>query len=163
MAANGTGQSIRLVTISGNDCCLNPDAVSLISQSNHPQFLVLTGKARAGKSTTLNQFANGCRNQMSYRFESPFRRGNRSAVNTHDPITEGADIYGPIKMSDLLDNCCVNAEEIADCDVFLVDTEGLYSCEGTTQLISAVFAANQISTLCVHFGSYSSPDIEISP
>ena len=78
---------------------LNQEVMNEIKKSNNPRFLLFYGKTRLGKSTTLNQLIRGNIKTWKYINKKPFESNN-----TLDSITKGFDIFGPIKISQILKN-----------------------------------------------------------
>ena len=72
---------------------------------------------------------------------APIKRGG---------ITQGSDIYGPIDVTDFFQRNGIDLPPNCNAQVFLVDTEGYNSLDGSPTN-KAIFAIQQISTLLVSF------------
>lgn len=139
-----------------NNLIINPSVRHKIVKCSYPIFLVCDGTTRFGKSTTLNQIIRGYNaTPRGFTYDKPFKRGGDT-----NSITKGVDIWGPIKLSELLKKNGIDPPNSnVDPDVFLVDTEGFDSQNGSSDSFPAVFAIQQISTLCVTF-SKGDPNVK---
>ena len=72
---------------------LNEKLLEIIKQSYNPWLLLIYGKARQGKSTTLNHLIRGNKNTWTYKNISPFDSKARQ-----ESVTIGCYLYGPIKI-----------------------------------------------------------------
>ena len=59
---------------------LNEKLLEIIKQSYNPRLLLIYGKARQGKSTTLNQLIRGNKNTWTYKNSSPFESKTRQEL-----------------------------------------------------------------------------------
>ena len=76
---------------------LNEEVMTLIKNAVEPRFILFYGKTRLGKSTTLNQLIRGNKETWKYNNKSPF-----NSNNTLESVTKGCDIFGPIKITELI-------------------------------------------------------------
>ena len=100
---------------------LNENVLNIISKSVNPKLLLFYGATRLGKSTTLNQIIRGNIDTWKYINRKPFK-----TQTSQESITEGCDIYGPIKCSEIKRRHNINLDIKEDFDIFFCDTEGLY-------------------------------------
>ena len=75
---------------------LNEEVLKIISKSINPRLLLFYGQTRQGKSTTLNQLIRGNIDTWKYMNKSPFK-----SQTSQQSLTEGCDIFGPIKSSEI--------------------------------------------------------------
>ena len=124
---------------------LNEEVINIISQSLNPRLLLFYGATRMGKSTTLNQIIRGNVDTWTYLNKEPFKtQTNQSS------LTEGCDIFGPIRCSEIKRRHNIDIEIEEDFDIFFCDTEGLYSLKGQTRsFIPGILTLLQVSTLSV--------------
>ena len=124
---------------------INEDVINIISQSLNPRLLLFYGATRMGKSTTLNQIIRGNIDTWTYLNKEPFKtQTNQSS------LTEGCDIFGPIRCSEIKRRHNINIEINEDFDIFFCDTEGLYSLKGQTRcFIPGILTLLQVSSLSV--------------
>ena len=124
---------------------LNEVVIDIISKSHNPRLLLFYGATRMGKSTTLNQIIRGNVESWKYLNKEPFKtQTNQSS------LTEGCDIFGPIKCSEIKRRHNINLEIKEDFDIFFCDTEGLYSLKGQTRsFIPGILTLLQVSSLSV--------------
>ena len=113
-----------------NSLKLNEKVIKMIRNSDNPHIVIITGKYRLGKSTTLNNIICGCKTGMTFIPREQIFKADRGITN----ITKGCDIYGPIKLSELRKRNCLESIE-GNADIFLVDSEGLDSIDGTTDML----------------------------
>ena len=111
---------------------LSDQFISKLSQSNNSHIICFYGDSKLGKSTKLNQIINGISSNDYYSLQEPFK--------TH---TKGCDIYGPIKVKDLIDRNEIDINElgleqfdsnILNDELFFVDTEGLKSIDAADRI-----------------------------
>ena len=72
---------------------LNEKLLEIIKQSYNPWLLLIYGKARQGKSTTLNHLIRGNKNTWTYKNSSPFDSKTRQ-----ESVAIEYYGYGPIKI-----------------------------------------------------------------
>ena len=138
-------EPLPFVIEKNNELILNEEVLKIIEQSENPRLLLFYGTTRQGKSTTLNQIIRGNINSWSYINKSPFK-----SQTSQNSLTEGCDIYGPIKCSELLNRHKLKIKIKIDYDVFFCDTEGLFSLNGQSKtLIPGILTLLQICTLSV--------------
>ena len=122
---------------------LNEDVINIISQSLNPRLLLFYGATRMGKSTTLNQIIRGNVDTWAYLNKQPFK-----TQTSQSSLTEGCDIFGPIRCSEIKRRHNINIEIKEDFDIFFCDTEGLYSLKGQTRsFIPGILTLLQVSSL----------------
>ena len=126
---------------------LNQEVMEIIKKSVNPKLIVFYGKTRLGKSTTLNQLIRG--NYQTWKFinKKPF-----DTSDTLDSMTKGCNIFGPIKISEILKRHegLQNKKLKEDYDVFFCDTEGISSLDGIQkQTIPGILTLLQICTISV--------------
>jgi GTPase SAR1 family protein len=145
---------------------INENFFNIILKSYNPHLLCIYGKPRMGKSTLLNQLLSGFQennqeeeNDNNYfLLDEPFKVGHGEGNFT----TKGCNIFGKIKLSELLKrNCCNNFNHMKDADLFIVDTEGLNSLGGNTSAcISGILTLLQVSTIKIYFiGDIETKDV----
>ena len=144
---------------------INENFLNLILKSYNPHLLCIYGKPRMGKSTLLNQLLSGFQenneeeNDNNYfLLDEPFKVGHGEGNFT----TKGCNIFGKIKLSELLKrNCCNNFNHMKDADLFIVDTEGLNSLGGNTSAcISGILTLLQVSTIKIYYiGDIETKDV----
>ena len=144
---------------------INENFLNLILKSYNPHLLCIYGKPRMGKSTLLNhllsrfQENNEEENDSNYfLLDEPFKVGHGEGNFT----TKGCNIFGKIKLSELLKrNCCNNFNHMKDADLFIVDTEGLNSLGGNTSAcISGILTLLQVSTIKIYYiGDIETKDV----
>ena len=127
---------------------LNQEVMDIIKESDNPKFISFYGKTRLGKSTTLNQLIRG--NNQTWKFinKKPF-----GTNDTLDSVTKGCNIFGPIKISEILKRHegLQNKKLKEDYDVFFCDTEGISSLDGIQkQTIPGILTLLQICTISVY-------------
>ena len=138
-------EPLPFVIEKNNELILNEEVLKIIEQSENPRLLLLYGATRQGKSTTLNQIIRGNINSWSYINKSPFK-----SQTSQNSLTEGCDIYGPIKCSELLNRHKLKIKIKSESDIFFCDTEGLFSLNGQSKtLIPGILTLLQICTLSV--------------
>ena len=124
---------------------LNQEVINIISKSLNPRLLLFYGATRVGKSTTLNQIIRGNIDTCKYINKKPFK-----SQTSQSSLTEGCDIYGPIRCSEIKRRHNLNIEIKEDFDIFFCDTEGLYSLnEPTKSFIPGILTLLQVSSLSV--------------
>ena len=124
---------------------LNQKLMELIKNSNNPRLLLFYGASRQGKSTTLNQIIKGNINSWKYINKKPFE-----AKTCQKKITEGCNIFGPVKCSELLKRHQIDEYIKEDFDIFFCDTEGLFSLDKQSKtLIPGILTLLQVCTLSV--------------
>ena len=125
---------------------LNEEVMTLIKNAVEPRFILFYGKTRLGKSTTLNQLIRGNKETWKYNNKSPF-----NSNNTLESVTKGCDIFGPIKITELMKRHNLKTPKIKkDFDVFFCDTEGISSLDGIQKSsISGILTLLQICTISV--------------
>ena len=124
---------------------INEEVLKIIEKSENPRFLLFYGSTRQGKSTTLNQIIRGNIETWTYINKSPFE--SRTSQNS---VTEGCDIFGPIKCSEILKRHESKRKLKTDFDIFFCDTEGLFSLNGQSKyLIPGILTLLQICTVSV--------------
>ena len=124
---------------------LNEKLLEIIKQSYNPRLLLIYGKARQGKSTTLNQLIRGNKNTWTYKNSSPFESKTRQ-----ESVTIGCYLYGPIKISEIINRHNLKCKIKDDFDVFFCDTEGLHSINGQSkELIPGILTLLQICTFSI--------------
>ena len=124
---------------------LNQEVINIISKSLNPRLLLFYGATRVGKSTTLNQIIRGNIDTWKYINKKPFK-----TQTSQSSLTEGCDIYGPIRCSEIKRRHNLNIEIKEDFDIFFCDTEGLYSLnEPTKSFIPGILTLLQVSSLSV--------------
>ena len=144
---------------------INEDFLNMILKSYNPHLLCIYGKPRMGKSTLLNQLLSGFQennqedNDNNYfLLDEPFKVGHGEGNFT----TKGCNIFGKIKLSELLKrNCCNHFNHMKDADLFIVDTEGLNSLGGNTSAcISGILTLLQVSTIKIYYiGDIETKDV----
>ena len=144
---------------------INENFRNLVLKSYNPHLLCIYGKPRMGKSTLLNQLLSGFQennqeeNDNNYfLLDEPFKVGHGEGNFT----TKGCNIFGKIKLSELLKrNCCNNFNHMKDADLFIVDTEGLNSLGGNTSAcISGILTLLQVSTIKIYYiGDIETKDV----
>ena len=133
---------------------LNEEVLKIIEKSNNPRLLLFYGSTRQGKSTTLNQIIRGNIDTWKYINKSPFK-----SQTSQKSVTNGCDIFGPIKCSEIIRRHQLNKNLKEDFDIFFCDTEGLFSLNGQSRfLIPGILTLLQICTLSVIMIS-SVPDV----
>ena len=138
-------EPLPFVIEKNNELILNEEVLKIIEQSENPRLLLFYGATRQGKSTTLNQIIRGNINSWSYINKSPFK-----SQTSQNSLTEGCDIYGPIKCSELLNRHKLKIKLKSESDIFFCDTEGLFSLNGQSKtLIPGILTLLQICTLSV--------------
>ena len=124
---------------------LNENVLNIISKSVNPKLLLFYGATRLGKRTTLNQIIRGNIDTWKYINRKPFK-----TQTSQESVTEGCDIYGPIKCSEIKRRHNINLDIKEDFDIFFCDTEGLYSLKGQSRsFIPGILTLLQVSTLSV--------------
>ena len=124
---------------------LNEEVLKIISKSTNPRLLLFYGQTRQGKSTTLNQLIRGNIDTWKYMNKSPFK-----SQTSQQSLTEGCDIYGPIKSSEINRRHQTNRKIKEDFDIFFCDTEGLFSLNGqSVTLIPGILTLLQVCTFSV--------------
>jgi len=124
---------------------LNEKLLEIIKQSYNPRLLLIYGKARQGKSTTLNQLIRGSKNTWTYKNSSPFESKTRQ-----ESVTIGCYLYGPIKISEIINRHNLKCKIKDDFDVLFCDTEGLHSINGQSkELIPGILTLLQICTFSI--------------
>ena len=124
---------------------LNEEVLKIIEKSNNPRLLLFYGSTRQGKSTTLNQIIRGNIDTWKYINKSPFK-----SQTSQNSVTNGCDIFGPIKCSEIIRRHQLNKNLKEDFDIFFCDTEGLFSLNGQSRtLIPGILTLLQICTLSV--------------
>ena len=109
---------------------INPDVVNIIKKSHNPKLLLVYGKTRLGKSTTLNQIIKGNIDSWKYVNNSPFKAQRR-----RESLTVGCDIFGPIKCSEIMKRHSINEIIKEDYDIFFCDSEGLSSVDEQSKML----------------------------
>ena len=138
-------EPLPFVIEKNNELILNEEVLKIIEQSENPRLLLFYGTTRQGKSTTLNQIIRGNINSWSYINKSPFK-----SQTSQNSLTEGCDIYGPIKCSELLNRHKLKIKLKSESDIFFCDTEGLFSLNGQSKtLIPGILTLLQICTFSV--------------
>ena len=138
-------EPLPFVIEKNNELILNEEVLKIIEQSENPRLLLFYGATRQGKSTTLNQIIRGNINSWSYINKSPFK-----SQTSQNSLTEGCDIYGPIKCSELLNRHKLKIKLKSESDIFFCDTEGLFSLNGQSKtLIPGILTLLQICTFSV--------------
>ena len=138
-------EPLPFVIEKNNELILNEEVLKIIEQSENPRLLLFYGATRQGKSTTLNQIIRGNINSWSYINKSPFK-----SQTSQNSVTEGCDIYGPIKCSELLNRHQLKIKLKSESDIFFCDTEGLFSLNGQSKtLIPGILTLLQICTFSV--------------
>ena len=111
---------------------LSDEFISILSQSNNSHIICFYGDSKLGKSTKLNQIINGTSSNDYYSLQEPFKTQ-----------TKGCDIYGPVKVKDLIDRNEIDINElgleqfdsnILNDELFFVDTEGLKSIDAADRI-----------------------------
>ena len=124
---------------------LNEEVLKIIENSDNPRLLLFYGATRMGKSTTLNQIIRGNIDTWKYINKEPFKTRSSQAS-----LTEGCDIFGPIKCSEIKRRHNLNIKLDKDFDIFFCDTEGLYSLKGQSRIfIPGILTLLQVATLSV--------------
>ena len=124
---------------------LNEDVLKIIEKSYNPRLLLIYGKTREGKSTTLNQIIRGNIDTWKYTNKSPFL-----SKTSQQSITFGCDIYGPIKISEINKRHQIRKEIKEDYDIFFCDTEGLFSMNKQSEcLIPGILTLLQVCTFSI--------------
>jgi len=124
---------------------INEEVIKIIEKSFNPRLLLFYGTTRQGKSTTLNQIIRGNIETWKYINKSPFL-----SRTSQTSLTEGCDIYGPIKISEILRRHKKKKNLNEDFDIFFCDTEGLFSLNGQSKfLIPGILTLLQICTFSV--------------
>ena len=124
---------------------LNEDVLKIIEKSYNPRLLLIYGKTREGKSTTLNQIIRGNIDTWKYTNKSPFL-----SKTSQQSITFGCDIYGPIKISEINRRHQIKREIKEDYDIFFCDTEGLFSMNKQSEsLIPGILTLLQVCTFSI--------------
>ena len=133
------------------------DFFNKIKQSHNPHIIIIYGNPRIGKSTFLNQLLKGFNEKYNYpdneyfNLSGPFKVG----PNQSEYITKGCNIYGSIKLSELLKKNCLNNLNInanEDADLFIVDSEGIGSLDNNTSgFIPSVLTLLQVSTIKIYY------------
>ena len=109
---------------------INEDVLKVIEKSYNPRLLLFYGTTRQGKSTTLNQIIRGNIDTWTFINKSPFL-----SKTSPKSLTMGCDIYGPIKLSEILRRHKINKNIKEDFDIFFCDTEGLFSLNGQSRIL----------------------------
>ena len=131
------------------------DFKNKIRQSHNPHIIIVYGNPRIGKSTLLNQLINGFKENNEepdneyFNLDKPFKTGH----NEFEYITKGCNIFGSIKLSELLKrNCCHNFINNIDedADLFIVDSEGIDALDSTSGFISTLLTLLQVSTIKIY-------------
>ena len=130
---------------------ISDECKSALSQSNNPHIICVYGDARLGKSTKLNQIINGTTSENYYSLRGPFK----TKLEIHTTQTKGCDLFGPIKVKDLIDRNEIDINELSGFDkkilndeLFFVDTEGLKSIgEVTNTCIAGILTILQIASI----------------
>ena len=126
---------------------LNEEVMNIIKNSIKPRFILFYGKTRVGKSTTLNQLIRGNIETCKYINKKPF-----DSCGTVNSVTKGCDIFGPIKISELMKRHGrkKKMKDNEDYDVFFCDTEGISSLDGIQKTtIPGILTLLQICTISV--------------
>ena len=126
---------------------LNKEVIDTIKKSVNPRFLLFYGTTRLGKSTTLNQIIGGNQETCSFKNKKPF-----NSRDTSESVTKGCNIFGPIKISEILKkHKGLESKKIKDdFDVFFCDTEGIASLDGMQKrTIPGILTLLQICTISV--------------
>ena len=126
---------------------LNEELMNIIKNSTKPRFILFYGKTRVGKSTTLNQLIRGNIETWKFINKKPFDSGS-----TLNSVTKGCDIFGPIKISELMKRHGrkKKIKDNEDFDVFFCDTEGISSLDGIQRTtIPGILTLLQICTISV--------------
>ena len=136
---------------------INQDFFNKIKQSHNPHIIIIYGNPRIGKSTFLNQLLKGFNEKYNYpdneyfNLSGPFKVG----PNQSEYITKGCNIYGSIKLSELLKKNCLNnlnINENEDADLFIVDSEGIGSLDNNSSgFISGILTLLQVSTIKIYY------------
>jgi hypothetical protein len=158
---------------------LSATALRVLRSAHRPRVVIVTGGSGQGKSTFLNHIALGKRyfreqdrnRRSTYECYGPF-----TARSSTDSCTRGIEMLGPISLKALKllyelepeEEEAVNEEEEeeeeasspnvtrpagvrdpADCDIFLVDTEGTGSIDhvNRSHLLLGLIAASSIATV----------------
>ena len=135
---------LPLIVEKDKKLALNEEVMNIIKNSTKPRFILFYGKTRVGKSTTLNQLIRGNIETYKYINKKPF-----DSCGTITSVTKGCDIFGPIKISELMKRHN-RKKKIEDFDVFFCDTEGISSLDGIQKTtIPGILTLLQICTISV--------------
>ena len=136
---------------------INQDFINKIRQSHNPHIIIIYGNPRIGKSTFLNQLLHGFKDNYEYadneyfNLDKPFKVG----PNQSEYITKGCNIFGSIKLSELLQKNCLynlNLNPNEDADLFLADSEGIGALDkNTSGFISGILTLLQVSTIKIYY------------
>ena len=135
----------------------NEKVIQMLKKLKNPHIIIILGKARHGKSTTLNQLIDGP-NSKELNFINPnhFKTGY-----TPDHVTEGCNMYFSIKLHDLLNSFNLSTNDCDNADIILVDTEGFESLDGSSMfLVPGILTLLQISTESIYY-TVSNPSIQV--
>ena len=144
---------------------INEQFINFLNESHNPHIIIVYGKPRMGKSTLLNQLLRGFDENNNQKDNEYFSLNRPFEVRAGEAnfTTEGCNIFGKIKLSELLKKNCFNYfNNMDDADLFIVDTEGLNSLGGNTPACtSAILTLLQVSTIKLYFiGDIEKKDIE---
>ena len=123
-------EPLPFVIEKNNELILNEEVLKIKEQSENPRLLLFYGATRQGKSTTLNQIIRGNIDTWTFINKSPFL-----SKTSQKSLTMGCDIYGPIKLSEILRRHQINKNIKEDFDIFFCDTEGLFSLNGQSRIL----------------------------
>ena len=130
---------------SQGELAINEEVLKVIEKSYNPRLLLFYGTTRQGKSTTLNQIIRGNIDTWKYINKTPFL-----SQTSQKSLTMGCDIYGPIRLSEIMRRHQLNKIIKEDFDIFFCDTEGLFSLNGQSRsLIPGILTLLQICTFSV--------------
>lgn len=129
--------------------------ISNLRKSINPHFICIYGDNTLGKSTKLNQVIKGINSDNYFSLEAPFK----TKQEIHTTQTKGCDIYGPVKVKELIERNSIDIsrlkefdKNILNDDLFFVDTEGLKSINQPTRaFIVAILAILQISSVKISY------------
>ena len=132
--------------------------ISVLSQCSNPHIISISGDARLGKSTKLNEIINGIKTNNYYSLEEPIK------TKTYKNITHTCDFYGPIRVKDLLERNLIDINSIPEFDknilndeIFFVETEGLKSKNclsgilSILQLASINIMLNKLNNIFIYY------------
>jgi DNA polymerase III delta prime subunit/outer membrane murein-binding lipoprotein Lpp len=138
---------IPFVILEDNELHLNEKVLQSIRASTNPHIILFSGPTRTGKSTTMNNILHGCSQGKYYQ---PKERIFDSAESARS-VTRGCNVYGPIKLSALLNKNDLVLEE-NDSDLFFIDSEGFNSLNGLSPLFyPSVLTLLQVCTSSINF------------
>lgn len=161
---NTPGEAVQVFEADGTGFRLSDRFKQMLSQSGCPLFLVFVGQAGQGKSTLANQLWHGKQEGKDLdEYDNPFGVGDGAAH-----VTEGLYCAPPIKLWQLLqrhglplnsDSHLTGAE-----DVFIVDTEGLQSADGTSSgLLQQVIIMLYNAACCLYVSRSRPTNTDIDP